>query len=91
MQYSGLEVIFRRAEHEVKGIPMASDSPATGDPAQIKAGLTPYFDYLNGEMRRMLQVTDEQRRTMMQYMLYVKAHESAEVNYDLIYKVRYIR
>ena len=91
MRYSGVDVIFRRAENEVKNMPLASETDKKTDMSEVRNELAPYFKYVSGELSRMLSITDEQRRTLMQYILYVKAHESSPIDYDMIYRAKYIR
>ena len=87
MQYAGLRSIFHRAEEKIRSIPKVKD----GEESFNKGDVAPLFNYVSDELRHMLLIREDQLRTMMQYMFYVKAHEPSEFNYDLIYKARYIK
>ena len=90
MQYSGMESIFRRAEKNVDGLPLRGK----GDPMQTEVNeeaLGPLFRFLNEEVERALELSEQQKRWAIQYMVFAKAHEQTVVDYDKIYHSRYMR
>ena len=87
MRYAGLGSIFRRAEEKIRNIPKVKD----GEEGVDQDTLNPLVNYVTEELRQSLDIRENQLRAMMQYMFFVKAHEHSEFNYDLIYRVRYIK
>jgi hypothetical protein len=90
MKYLGVEAILRRAETEVKNMPLALETKDDIDVAAFKDKIAPYFDYIGDEISKMLDIPDIQRRTLIQYLVFLKAFEKSPINYDLIYRARYI-
>ena len=85
IQYTGADSLFRRAENTVKGMPVR------GKEFNNNNSVTQLFTFLNDEVDKMLIINEQQRRTLIQYMVYAKAYEQNEVDYDLIYRKRYVR
>ncbi|MBR2969334.1 MAG: ATP-binding protein, partial [Clostridia bacterium] len=88
IQYVGADSLFRRAENNVKEIPMHGSEQKE---EAKKNGADELFRLLNGEISKMFEITDQQRRTVIQYMVYAKAFDDTAVDYDWIYKFRYVR
>ena len=86
MQYTGGDGLFRRAEHQVSGMPVCAkpDADAT-------EGINDLFRFLDEEVAKLLHLEEQERRTIIQYMVYAKAYEDGAVDYDRIYRTRYIR
>ena len=87
MQYVGVDILFRRAENTVKGMPVHGKEKAVDEQRSVDS----LFRFLDGELSKMLEINECQRRKIMQYMVYVKTHEKTVVDYDWIYKTKYIR
>lgn len=87
MQYVGVDILFRRAENTVKGMPLYGKEKEMPEEESVDL----LFDFLEGELSRMLEFTERQRNMMIQYMVYVKAYEDTTIDYDWIYKTKYIR
>ena len=88
MQYSGTESIFRRAERFVEDIPKKDSDEL--DEERSRQGVSELFDFLDREVGRVLNITEEQKHSIIQYMVYVKAYEDTEVDYDSIYRIHYV-
>ena len=87
MQYVGMDILFRRAENTVKSMPLHGKEKAAAEKGSVDA----LFKFLDGELSKLLDINERQRNTVMQYMVYVKAYEKTAVDYDWIYKTKYIR
>ncbi len=87
MQYVGLDIVFRRAENTVKGLPLHGKEKTDAEKSSTDA----LFRFLNDEISRMISVNDRQRRIIIQYIVYIKAYEKTSIDYDWIYKTKYIR
>ena len=87
MQYVGVDVLFRRAESTIKGMPLHGKEKAEAEQNSVDA----LVRFLDGELIKMLEISNQQRRMIMQYMIYVKAYEKTAVDYDWIYRTKYIR
>ena len=87
MQYVGLDIVFRRAENTVKGLPLHGKEKTDAEKSSADA----LFRFLNDEISRMISVNDRQRRIIIQYIVYIKAYEKTSIDYDWIYKTKYIR
>jgi hypothetical protein len=89
MQYTGLDVVFKRAEQTMKDMPKKKKDAKDGEQSQFN--VSELFNFLNAEVDRMIDVNDEQRRTIIQYMTYAKAYDETPIDYEQIYRTRYIR
>lgn len=91
MQYLGTESIFRRAEQIVPDMPRRA-AEDTGSDVAVKEqeSVKELFRFLEKEIDTLLTLNEEQRRSLIQYMVYVKAYETSEVNYDRIYRIHYV-
>jgi hypothetical protein len=87
LQYAGAEGIFRRAEQNTPDIPKRG-AENTED---VSDSVNSLFDFLNSETDKMLEITEKQKRTLLQYLVYAKAHDENAVDYDMIYRTRYVR
>ncbi len=87
MQYIGADVLFRRAENTVKGLPLHGKEKAKAEQNSMDA----LFRFLEGELTKMSELDDLQRRMLVKYMVYVKAYEKTAVDYDWIYRTKYTR
>ena len=87
MQYSGVDIIFRRAENLLKNMPRCGKEKTENEQKSVKE----LFSFLDSELLKMFDINEQQRRMITQYMVYVKAYEKSEIDYDWIYKVKYIR
>lgn len=87
MQYIGADVLFRRAENTVKGLPLHGKEKAQAEQNSMDA----LFRFLEGELTKMSELDDLQRRMLVKYMVYVKAYEKTAVDYDWIYRTKYTR
>ena len=87
MQYVGVDILFRRAENTIKGMPLHGKEKS----APEKESANTLFRFLDEELSRMLDINERQRNMIVQYMVYVKAYEKNAVDYDWIYRTKYIR
>lgn len=87
LQYAGAEGIFRRAEQNVPDIPKRG-AEMTDD---ISKSVNQLFSFLNSEADKMLEITEKQKKTLLQYLVYAKSFDDGTVDYDMIYRTRYIR
>lgn len=87
MQYSGVDIIFRRAENLLKNMPRCGKDKTENEQKSVNE----LFSFLDSELLKMFDINEQQRRMITQYMVYVKAYEKSEIDYDWIYKVKYIR
>ena len=87
MHYGGLKSIFDRAEEEIKDLPRAKDKGKETNRQTIE----PLLNFVHDQLILSLRIREDQIKALMQYMLYAKAHEKSEINYDLVYRIRYIR
>lgn len=81
IQYIGAEGIFRRSETKIK---------SRQEPMSNKE-LTDWSDAINSEIENIVQLDEHQRRRLIQYMTYAKSFEESSVNYDEIYRTKYIK
>ena len=87
MQYTGADALFRRAEDKIKNLPLCSKEKTE----EHGESVVELIRFLTSETENMLVLTEKQRRIMIQYMLYAKSYEKADVDYDWIYRTRYIK
>ena len=87
MQYTGADSFFRRAEYAIKSMPIVGKEQTE----EQRNSIDHLFNFLNTELDKMLEITEQQKRTIIQYMLYVKAYDHCKVDYDWIYRTRYVR
>lgn len=92
LQYSGFESIFRRAERIVSGMPKRNQkADAEIDTEQEKKSADELFRFLNEEVSRVLDLSEQQRRKLIQYMVFGKSFENTVVDYFRLYQIRYVR
>ena len=82
LQYAGAEGIFRRAEQRVTTIPKRGKD----DPDNLNKSVHQFFDFLNDETSKMLEITDAHKRTLLQYLVYAKSFDEGVIDYDKIYR-----
>ena len=87
LQYAGAEGIFRRAEQRVTTIPKRGKD----DPDNLNKSVHQFFDFLNDETSKMLEITDAHKRTLLQYLVYAKSFDEGVIDYDKIYRTRYVK
>lgn len=87
IQYTGADSLFRRAENTVKNMPIHGKEQTDAQ----RNSISQLFHFLNEEVDKMLEINEQQKRTIIQYMVYAKAYETSGVDYDLIYRTRYVR
>jgi hypothetical protein len=81
MKYVGCESVFNMAEYNVKDL--KNDQLSTDS-------INLWFGYIENEIRKFVEINEEQRRRLIQYLTYSKCYEQSPVNYNEIYKCRYI-
>lgn len=86
-QYIGADSLYRRAERDVKNIPISGKEHTDTE----KEAVNSMFTYLNDQLQHMLDLEERQRNSLIQYMTYAKTYEKVKYDYDWIYKTRYIR
>ena len=85
-QYTGLEILFKRAEQLIDGIPHHGQEITD----KHKDSVDKLFSFLYQEIDKILEINEQQKRTIIQYMIYSKAYDKTIVDYDLIYRLRYL-
>ncbi|MDR2599317.1 MAG: ATP-binding protein [Oscillospiraceae bacterium] len=81
MKYVGCESVFNMAEYNVKDLKkdeLSDDSINT------------WFRYIEKELQKFVEINEDQRRRLVQYLTYSKCYEPSPVNYNEIYKCRYV-
>ena len=86
LQYSGAEGIFRRAEQSLSSVPKRGDNGSD----DISQGVEQFFDFLSEETSKILVLNEQQRTMLLQYFVYAKSYDEGNVDYDAIYRKRYI-
>lgn len=86
LQYAGAEGLFRRAEQSFSDIPKKGDEE--GD--EVEDSVFRLFEFLELETAKMLALTEDHKNTLLQYLVYAKSFEEGTVDYDMIYRTRYI-
>ena len=81
IQFLGAESVFRRSERIIK---------PQKDQIEEK-DLWTWSNSINKEIESIVQLNEHQQRRLIQYMTYAKSFEDTAVNYDEIYKMKYIK
>lgn len=87
VSYMGADSFFRRAENLIKSMPMAGEEQTE----KQRESINELFKFLNTELDKMFEINEEQRRQVIRYMLYVKSYDHCKIDYDWIYRTRYVR
>ena len=69
-----------------------SDIPKKGDEEgdEVEDSVFRLFEFLELETAKMLALTEDHKNTLLQYLVYAKSFEEGTVDYDMIYRTRYI-
>jgi hypothetical protein len=81
MRYVGCESVYNMAEYKVKDLKNEDLSSESIDS---------WFGFIENEIQKIIDVDENQRRRLIQYMTYSKCYEPSEIDYNEIYKCRYI-
>jgi len=81
MKYIGCEGVFNMAEYNVKTIKESELSTESIDT---------WYRYIENEIQKFISIDEHQRRRLIQYLTFSKCYEQSAVNYNGIYKGRFI-
>jgi len=82
MKYIGCEGVFNMAEYNVKTIKESKLSSASIDT---------WYRYIENEIQKFITIDEHQCRRLIQYLTYSKCYEQSTIDYNEIYKCRYIK
>ena len=90
IQFFGLENVFRRAESEIKNLPHKNKQ---GENPESQFDMAEMTRFLNRELDRLFieKVEYKYKDKIIQYSLYAKMFEEGSIDYEKIYKSKYIR
>lgn len=92
MQYTGLDTAFRRAERTVKDMPKKPDKrDKNTEKSADNFDLQSLVSFLNGEVERLMISDAVVKDKIVQYALYAKMYDDSPVDYERIYRARYVR
>lgn len=92
LQYSGFESTFRRAERMVSNMPRRQNKAQQAeDPDRVQKSAGELFEFLNREVEKVLDINEQQRQKLIQYMVFGKSFEHSDIDYFKLYQIQYIR